>query len=72
MPSTQHCKCSLKSSNDSSQIGVNLLAANKETVQRLNAPEEPENQPKGVLVVPGIMADPGAWAAAVEKAKPKA
>jgi phage terminase small subunit len=29
-------------------------------------------EPKGVLVVPGIMADPGAWAAAVEKSKPKA
>ena len=28
-------------------------------------------EPKGVLVVPGIMADPSAWAAAVEKAKPK-
>lgn len=28
-------------------------------------------EPKGVLVVPGIMTDPGAWAAAVEKAKPK-
>jgi type II secretory pathway predicted ATPase ExeA len=61
-----------KLANDSSQIGVNLLAANKEIAQRLNAPEEPENQPKGVLVVPGIMADPGAWAAAVEKSKPKA
>ena len=61
-----------KLGNDSAHVALNLLAANKETVQRLNAPEEPENQPKGVLVVPGIMADPGAWAAAVEKAKPKA
>lgn len=54
-----------KLANDSSQIGVNLLAANKDTVKRLNEPDETE-APKGsgVLVVPGLMADSGAWSKA--------
>jgi hypothetical protein len=48
-----------KLANDSSQIAVNLLAANRDTVKQVNAPAETE-APKGVLVVPGVM-DEKAW-----------
>jgi hypothetical protein len=48
-----------KLANDSSQIAMNLLSANKETVKAANQP--PENEaPKGVLVVPGVL-DEKSW-----------
>ncbi|GAB3188595.1 helix-turn-helix domain-containing protein [Hydrogenophaga aquatica] len=56
-----------KLANDSSQIAVNLLAANRDTVKQVNAP--PENEaPKGVLVVPGVM-DEKAWEKMMNNAK---
>ncbi|GAA4401200.1 helix-turn-helix domain-containing protein [Quisquiliibacterium transsilvanicum] len=50
-----------KLANDSSQIAVNLLAANRDTVKRVNEAqmEDPE-APKGVLVVPGVL-DEKSW-----------
>ena len=48
-----------KLANDSSQIAVNLLSANRDTVKQVNAPAETE-APKGVLVVPGAM-DEATW-----------
>ena len=43
-----------KLANDSSQIAVSLLAANRDTVKKVNEPQETE-APKGVLVVPGVL-----------------
>lgn len=43
-----------KLANDSSQIAVNLLNANRETVKEANRPQM-DNTPAGVLVVPGAM-----------------
>ena len=48
-----------KLANDSSQIAVNLLAANRDTVKKVNEPQETE-APKGVLVVPGVL-DEKSW-----------
>jgi transposase-like protein len=48
-----------KLANDSSQIAVNLLNANRETVKEANRPPETE-APKGVLVVPGVL-DEKSW-----------
>lgn len=45
-----------KLANDSSQIAVNLLNANRETVKEANKPQVDE-PPAGVLVVPGVMND---------------
>lgn len=56
-----------KLANDSSQIAVNLLSANKETVKAANQP--PENEaPKGVLVVPGVL-DEKSWEKMMAKQK---
>lgn len=56
--------------NDSASIAINLLAANKETVKRLNGEaEDGEEKPRGVLVVPGLLADTAAWSAAAQKTK---
>lgn len=52
--------------NDSASIALNLLAANKESVQRLSEPEQ-VNRNEGVLIVPGLMADTAAWAAAARR-----
>lgn len=48
-----------KLANDSSQIAVNLLNANRETVKEANKPQVDE-APAGVLVVPGVMNE-GDW-----------
>jgi DNA-binding NarL/FixJ family response regulator len=48
-----------KLANDSSQIAVNLLSANKEAAKAANQPSESE-APRGVLVVPGVM-DETSW-----------
>jgi hypothetical protein len=48
-----------KLANDSSQIAVNLLNANRDTVKEANKPAVEETQ-KGVLVVPGVL-DEKAW-----------
>lgn len=47
-----------KLANESSQIAVNLLAANRDTVKQINAAQlsDPE-EPKSVLVVPGVLSD---------------
>jgi hypothetical protein len=57
-----------KLANDSSSIALNLLAANKETVKKLNGDGEGDDpeKPRGVLVVPGLMADAGAWSQAAQ------
>ena len=57
-----------KIGNDALVPATNLLAANKEMIAKANNPEE--ESPGGVLVVPGIMQDPGAWTAMVQGAKP--
>lgn len=45
-----------KLANESSQIAVNLLAANRDTVKQINAAQLDEpDAPKGVLVVPGVL-----------------
>lgn len=48
-----------KLANESSQIAVNLLNANRETVKEANKPQM-DDTPAGVLVVPGAMND-GDW-----------
>lgn len=55
----------MKMANEAAVIPTALLNANKDTVKRLNEPDETE-APKGsgVLVVPGLMADSGAWSKA--------
>lgn len=55
--------------NDSASIALNLLAANRDAVKRLNgeAGEGDENKPRGVLMVPGMMADSASWAAAAQQ-----
>ena len=60
--------------NDSSHIALNLLAANKDAVKRINGEVEEEEaveKPRGVLVVPGMMADTVTWSAAAQKASLK-
>ena len=50
-----------KLANDSSQIAVNLLNANRDTVKKANEPHLDEAEaPKGVLVVPGVL-DENSW-----------
>lgn len=64
-----------KLGNDAAQTPINLLAANKDAVKRINGEAEDEEaveKPRGVLVVPGMMADTAAWAAAAQKASLKA
>lgn len=58
-----------KMANDAAHIPVNLLAANKERMKE--QPEDDPEKPRGVLVVPGLMPDAGAWSAAVQAAQPK-
>lgn len=54
-----------KLANDSSQIAVNLLNANRDAAKEANRPpEDPQQASRGVLVVPGLAADPEAWAKA--------
>lgn len=63
-----------KMANDAAMTPINLLAANKETVKRINGEVEEEEaveKPRGVLVVPGMMADTAAWSAATQKASLK-
>lgn len=48
-----------KMANDAAVVPTNLLAANKDRMKE--APED-EDKPRGVLVVPGLAADPEAWA----------
>lgn len=48
-----------KLANDSSQIAVNLLNANRETVKEANRPSS-DAAPAGVLMVPGVL-DEAAW-----------
>lgn len=63
-----------KLGNDAAQTPINLLAANKDAVKRINGEVEDEEaveKPRGVLVVPGMMADTAAWAAAAQKASIK-
>ncbi len=56
--------------NDSANIALNLLAANRETVKKLNEPDQPGQKGTGVLAVPGLMADSEAWSEAVQKGAP--
>lgn len=58
-----------KMANEAAHIPVNLLAANKERIQRLDDQPDPNAAPtSGVLVVPGLAPDSAAWAAAAQKA----
>ena len=50
-----------KLANESSQLAVNLLSANRETVREANQPDVGD-APKSVLIVPGVM-DDQAWEA---------
>lgn len=52
--------------NDALLPATNLLAANKEAIQKMNNPGD-EGAPQGVLVVPGVIEDAGAWTALVQK-----
>ena len=55
-----------KLANDSANIAVNLLAANKDAVKRVNDPDapDPDTPPtSGVLMVPGLAQTSAAWAA---------
>lgn len=57
--------------NDSASIALNLLAANRDTVKRINDPDEGSLPPgSGVLAVPGMLSDAAAWSEAVKKARP--
>jgi len=51
--------------NESGKIALGLLQANKDAIKQMNTPED-EGPPSGVLVVPGVMQDPGAWTALVQ------
>lgn len=58
-----------KLANESASIGINLLAANKETIKRMNEPDATEGGPaQGVLVVPGVIDNPSAWTKLVQSA----
>jgi hypothetical protein len=58
-----------KLANDSAHIAVNLLAANKERIQRLDdQPPADAPQTSGVLMVPGLMTDSASWAQAAQAA----
>lgn len=51
-----------KLANDSAHIAVNLLAANKERIAKLDeVPPADAPQTSGVLMVPGLMTDSAAW-----------
>jgi transposase-like protein len=52
-----------KLGNDSANIALNLLAANKDKVKPT---EDDPDKPAGVLVVPGLATDAGAWSQAVQ------
>lgn len=56
-----------KLANESASIGINLLAANKALVERQNAPLDEQGEHPGVLVVPGVIEDAGAWTKLVQK-----
>lgn len=58
-----------KLANESLAPALNLLAANKERMKE--QPEDDPEKPRGVLVVPGLMQDTGAWSQAVQAAQPK-
>lgn len=61
-----------KLGNDSAQIALNLLAANKATVEKLNDPTNPDPDApptSGVLVVPGLAESSAAWSANSRGAK---
>lgn len=51
--------------NESGKIALGLLQANKDAVKQMNTPED-DGPPSGVLVVPGVMQDPGAWTSLVQ------
>jgi hypothetical protein len=51
-----------KMANDAAVTPINLLAANKERMQKLDGPEDDPDKPRGVLVVPGLATDSQAWA----------
>jgi hypothetical protein len=56
-----------KLANDSANIALNLLAANKDRMKAIEEPEDDPDKPRGVLVVPGLMADSQTWAQAAQK-----
>lgn len=61
-----------KLANDSASIALNLLAANKDRLPKPGeGEEESPDKPKGVLVVPGMLADTQAWAQAAQQASLK-
>ena len=60
-----------KLANESSQIAVNLLNANRETVKKLNEVPDEGEAAKGVLVVPGAM-DEAAWERMMAKRQERA
>lgn len=55
--------------NDSANIALNLLSANKEAVKRIGEPDPEDGPPSGVLVVPGVIKDSNAWTALVNPQK---
>lgn len=59
-----------KMANDAAATPVNLLAANKDRIVKLEEAEVVEGAPQtsGVLAVPGMMADTEAWSAATRSA----
>lgn len=57
-----------KLANESASIGINLLAANKEAIKRMNEPQGDDGPASGVLVVPGVIDNPSAWTQLVQMA----
>lgn len=58
-----------KLGNDALVPATNLLAANKETIQKINAPDTDSGAGSGVLVVPGVIDDKDAWTGLVRHRK---
>jgi hypothetical protein len=58
-----------KMANDAAVVPTNLLAANKDRLKE--SPEDDPEKPRGVLVVPGLMADTQDWAAQAQAASNK-
>lgn len=57
-----------KLANESASIGINLLAANKEAIKRMNEPQGDDGPASGVLIVPGVIDNPSAWTKLVQSA----
>lgn len=60
-----------KMANDAAVVPSNLLSANKDRTPKPGEGEDDAEKPRGVLVVPGMLADTQAWSQAAQQASLK-